>query len=194
MRDEIIVTTTVALLLSLAPCAAQAQSLVETARQERTRRLRIAPENRARVYANDDLRDSGGLTIGAAPQATVPQPDAGSGRAGHGIGEGGEDAGAEADAGEVPGESDWRARMRNVREARERAALMASALQNRADGLCAQFTAVDDPARRRVVERQRTEALAELDRSQMEAAHLDRQIRDIQEEARRAGVPPGWLR
>ena len=194
MRHEIIGTTAAALLLSLAPCAAQAQSLVETARQERARRLRIAPENRARVYTNDDLRDSGGLTIGAAPQAAVPQPDAGSGRAGHGVGDGGEDAGAEADAGEVPGESDWRSRMRNVREARERAALMASALQNRADGLWAQFTAVDDPARRRVVERQRTEALAELERSQMEAAHLDRQIRNIQEEARRAGVPPGWLR
>ena len=192
MRHEIIVTTAAALLL--APCAAQAQSLVETARQERTRRSRIAPEDRARVYTNDDLRDSGGLTIGAAPQATVPQPDAGSGRAGHGIGEGGGDAGAEADAGEVPAESDWRARMRNAREARERTALLASALQNRADGLWAQFTAVDDPARRRVVERQRTEALAELERSQMEAAHLDREIRDIQEEARRAGVPPGWLR
>ncbi len=194
MRHEIIVTTAAALLLSLAPCAAQAQSLVETARQERTRRSRIAPEDRARVYTNDDLRDSGGLTIGAALQTTVPQPDAGSGRAGHGIGEGGEDAGAEADAGEVPAESDWRARMRNAQEARDRAALMASALQNRADGLWAQFTAVDDPARRRVVERQRTEALAELERSQMEAAHLDREIRDIHEEARRAGVPPGWLR
>ena len=69
---------------------------------------------------------------------------------------------------------------------------MASALQNRADGLWAQFGGGDRQGR--VVERQRTEALAELDRSQMEAAHLDREIRDIQEEARRAGVPPGWLR
>ena len=71
---------------------------------------------------------------------------------------------------------------------------MASALQNRADGLWAQFTAVDDPARRRVVERQRTEALAELEDTQAEADRLEREIRDIREEARRAGVPPGWLR
>ena len=53
---------------------------------------------------------------------------------------------------------------------------------------------MDDPARRRVVERQRSEALAELERTQAEAERLQQQIRDMQEEARRAGVPPGWLR
>jgi len=71
---------------------------------------------------------------------------------------------------------------------------MAAALQNRADGLGAQFTAVDDPARRSVVERQRAAALEELERTRAEAERLDQHIRDIQEEARRAGAPPGWLR
>ena len=46
----------------------------------------------------------------------------------------------------------------------------------------------------RSYERQRTEALAELERTQAEAVRLEQEIRGIQEEARRFGVPPGWLR
>ena len=84
--------------------------------------------------------------------------------------------------------------MAAAQEARARAELTASALQNRADGLWAQFTALDDPARRRVVERQRSEALAELERTRAEAERLEQRVRDVREEARRAGVPPGWLR
>ena len=71
---------------------------------------------------------------------------------------------------------------------------MASALQNRADGLWAQFTATDDPAQRSEVRRQRNEALAELRRTQAETERLEQEIHDAHEEARRAGVPPGWLR
>ena len=195
MRREAIFTAAVAtLLLSTAADPQAAQSLVEIAEQEKARRAAIAPEARSRVYTNDDLRDSGGLTIGTS-QAVVARPaDAGSGRAGHGIDSDGDTTGGEPAAGEVPGENEWRARMTTAREARTRAELMASALQNRADGLWAQFTAMDDPARRGVVERQRTEALAELERTRAEAGRLDRQVRDIEEEARRAGVPPGWLR
>lgn len=194
MRCEIVAAAGTALVLTLTPCAAPAQSLVELARQERARRAGIAPEARSKVYTNDDLRDSGGLTIGAAPQAAEPETDAGSGHAGQESGSDGDGHGTQAEAGEVLDENGWRARMTAAQEARERAALVASALRNRADGLWAQFTAMDDPARRRVVERQRTEALAELEDTQAEADRLEREIQDIREEARRAGVPPGWLR
>lgn len=181
------------LILSLAPRDAPAQSLVEIAREEKARRAAIAPEDRSRVYTNDDLRDSGGLTIGTLPSAAAPEADAGNGRAGRGI-DSGQTAGAEPEAGEVPGEDDWRQRMTTAQEARARAELTAAALQNRADGLWAQFTAMDDPTRRGVVERQRTEALVELERTRAEAERLQQEIHDIHEEARRAGVPPGWLR
>ena len=193
MNRESISASAAALVLAMAPGAAPAQSLVETARQEKARRAAIAPEDRAPVYTNDDLRGSGGLTVGTLPSAAEPAARAGSGRAGRETAAG-QDDGAEPETGGVPGEDEWRARMTSAQEARARAELTASALQNRADGLWAQFTAMDDPARRRVVERQRSEALAELERTQAEAERLEQAIRDLHEEARRAGVPPGWLR
>ena len=195
MRRDFIVAVVVTLAPHFAPAGAQAQSLVEIARLEQARRAAIALEDRSRVYTNDDLRDSGGLTIGALPAADLQEADTGSGHAGHGIGgQESETRPGAAEAGEVPGEDEWRARVAAAQQARERTELMASALQNRADGLWAQFTGMDDPARRRVVERRRAEALAELERTQAEAVRLEQEVRDIQEEARRAGVPPGWLR
>ena len=195
MKRKIMRTATATLLLTLAAGGAAAQTLLEVARREKARRDAIPPGERSRVYTNDDLRDSGGLTIGALPAPDRQEADAGSGRTGHGIGSQGSEAGSgSTEAGDLPDEDDWRARVAAAQEGRERAALMASALQNRADGLWAQFTGMDDPARRGIVERQRAEALAELERTQAEAERFEREIRDIREEARRAGVPPGWLR
>ena len=71
---------------------------------------------------------------------------------------------------------------------------MAAALQNRSDGLWAQFTAIDDPVQRGIVERQRLEALGALEETRAERNRLDGELREIEDEARRAGVPPGWLR
>ncbi len=196
MNRESISTAAAALVLTLAPGGAPAQSLAELARQEKARRAAVAPEDRAPVLTNDDLRGSGGLTVGTLPSAAAPEARAGFGRAGRGTaaGRNGGAGTVETEDGGVPGEDEWRARMTAAREARARAELTASALQNRADGLWAQFTALDDPARRGVVERQRAEALAELERTRAEAERLEQRVHDVREEARRAGVPPGWLR
>ena len=112
------------LLPLLTATAAPAQSLVEIARQEQARRAAIAPEDRSRVYTNDDLRDSGGLTIGV-------RPSNGRGRSANWMR--GPDAPrmasrrnawmttAEPEAGEIPGEDEWRARMTTAQEGRWRA-------------------------------------------------------------------------
>ena len=186
--------STLAAVTAMLPAGASGQSLAEIARREQARRAAIPEERRSKVYTNDDLRTSGGLTIGATRRSAPPP----SGAAAQGTGEpatGSNTGGADgAEAGEVRDEAYWRTRMTTVQEARTRAALMASALQNRADGLWAQFTATDDPAQRRMVERQRNEALAELENTRAELEGLDREIAGIREEARRAGAPPGWLR
>ena len=72
--------------------------------------------------------------------------------------------------------------------------MFAEALQSRINGLTTDFTARDDPAQRAVVANDRQKALAELDRVKNDITQQTKAIADIQEEARRAGVPPGWLR
>lgn len=72
--------------------------------------------------------------------------------------------------------------------------LMAAALQNRIDGLWAEFTARDNPLQRIEIEQNRNDAIQELQRTEAEVGRLDQEIRNIQDEARRSRVPPGWLR
>jgi nucleotide-binding universal stress UspA family protein len=84
--------------------------------------------------------------------------------------------------------------MQGARDALQRAEVFAEALQSRINGLTADFTARDDPAQRSAVGVDRQKALAELDRAKNEIVQQTKAIADIQEEARKAGVPPGWLR
>ena len=71
---------------------------------------------------------------------------------------------------------------------------MAEALQSRINALTADFSARDDPAQRAVVGEQLNKALAELDRISGDIEVQQKQVTDLEEEARRAGVPPGWVR
>jgi len=45
-----------------------------------------------------------------------------------------------------------------------------------------------------VIWSQRTAALEEMERLTQEISDLKKSIADIEDEARREGVPPGWLR
>jgi hypothetical protein len=56
------------------------------------------------------------------------------------------------------------------------------------------FYARDDPAQRAVIASNRNRALAEMERVKQDIVDATRAIADIEEEARKAGVPPGWLR
>jgi hypothetical protein len=68
------------------------------------------------------------------------------------------------------------------------------ALQARINGLTADFTARDDPYQRAQVADDRQKAIAELTRVNTEITNGGKRIADIEDEARRAGVPPGWIR
>jgi hypothetical protein len=71
---------------------------------------------------------------------------------------------------------------------------MMEAVQSRINALWADFTARDDPAQRAVIASDRQKALAELERMKQDQESFDKQIADLQEEARRANIPPGWIR
>ena len=91
-------------------------------------------------------------------------------------------------------ETDWRTRIADAREAGSRAQILADALQSRINVLAADFVNVDDPAQRSVVAADRDQALAELARVTEEIEQHQQMVIEIQEEARRAGVPAGWVR
>ena len=84
--------------------------------------------------------------------------------------------------------------MTAARQALEQAERRAAELQARANRLWADFTGRDDPAQRAALEQERRAALTELEATRAEAEELARAVADVRTEARRAGVPPGWLR
>ena len=167
-----------------APAAAQ-PPLAEVARAEQARRATIS--GKSRVYTNADLSTGRRLTTSVAvPRAPESAPAVTDGATPQNPGT--EPAATERD------ESYWRERITAARDTRRRAELVAAALQNRVVGLWAEFTARDDPQARAGLERDRQAALAELEQTRTELERLAEEISDIQEEARRAGAPSGWLR
>jgi hypothetical protein len=99
-----------------------------------------------------------------------------------------------APSGEVKDEAYWRSRISGARSALERSRIFADALQSRINALTTDFVNRADPAQRAQIELERQRAVAELDRVKKEIAEQTKAISDIEEEARKAGVPPGWLR
>lgn len=91
-------------------------------------------------------------------------------------------------------EAYWRRRITEARAALERSQIFADALQSRINALTTDFVNRDDPAQRAQIELERQRAIAELERVKKEIAEHTQAIADIEEEARKAGVPPGWLR
>jgi hypothetical protein len=94
----------------------------------------------------------------------------------------------------VKDEAYWKKRIQSARDQLGRSQMFADALQTRINVLTADFTARDDPAQRAVIFTDRQKALAELERVKQEIAQQTKGIADVQQDARRANVPPGWLR
>ncbi len=179
----------VALLAAEVP----AQSLADVSRVEEARRSAI--RNPARVYTNADLGGRGALTTAAPRPRLVATPTDGASAPS------GATPGPDASAGTQPqasgGQRDeayWRDRISAVREQIAQSERVRAALQNRIDSLQADFTARDDPAQRAVIFSDREQALADLAGIGDEIERLNEEIAEIEDEARRAGVPPGWLR
>lgn len=91
-------------------------------------------------------------------------------------------------------EASWRERAKGERDALERAKTFAEALQSRLNALNTDFVNRDDPAQRNVVAAERDKALAEMNRLKKEIEQHTKALAGIQDEARRAGVPAGWVR
>ena len=91
-------------------------------------------------------------------------------------------------------EAQWRERVKNERDGLERARSFAEALQSRINALNTDFVNRDDPQQRAKIAADRDKALADLGSAQKEIAERTKKIGAIQEDARRAGAPAGWVR
>ena len=172
----------------LVPSLVPAQGLASVAKQEQERRKAV--KENGKVYTNDDLKAD--ITVGTPPPATnaspaVPTPDTQVPSVNLPGGSGAAET-------ERQDEAYWRGRMSAARAALERTRIFADALQSRLNALATDIVNRDDPAQRSQLELERQRATAELERVKQELAQGTKTITEIEEDARKAGVPPGWLR
>jgi hypothetical protein len=170
---------------------AQTPPLGEVARKEQERR-RALPAT-SKVYTNKDLPASATKTgEAAAPAAKPAEPSSAI------PGEGQTPAAAAAAAPEQPAakndEAVWRKRISDAREELRRNEMFASALETRLNSLTNDVLSRDDPAQRARLAADRKDVQNELARVKQEIERGKKAIADIEEEARKASVPPGWLR
>lgn len=167
------------------------QSLADVAKKEAERRK--TAKGSGRVYTNTSLpKDAAPPTAAPAAAAPAPAPAAAADPASPGG-----TAPAEGQAAQTPApmtEEAWSKRVAAEREALSRAQIFAESLQSRINALSTDFVNRDDPAQRNAIASDRQKALSELDRVKQEIADRQKSITAIQEEARRAGVPAGWVR
>jgi hypothetical protein len=189
-----------ALVVSASAGTATGQTLARLAEQEEARRKAI--DNPARVYTNADLRGGAPPVVpGPASEAPpVSMPDGPASQAEKSVasapGSPAPQMVREEDAADrAPrDEAWWRARMVKLQQDIDRSRTYIDALQSRINALTTDFVNRDDPYQRAVIEADRLKAIAEFERLKKELEQQNKAVIDLQEEARRAAVPPGWLR
>jgi hypothetical protein len=167
---------------------AQTPTLGEVAKKEADRRKAQPPSGK--VYTNKDLPASAQIPAAAAPASgpetgTPVDPVAAAAA---------EKPAEQKPEGEIKDEAWWKNRIMSTREELRRNEMFAEALQTRINALSRDYTSRDNPAQRRQIGQDRAEALSELNRVKQDVERGKKQVADIEEEARKASVPPGWLR
>lgn len=162
-----------------------AQSLADVAKAEEARRKTIKPG--VKVYTNEDL----GRT--PATSAAPAQPAGAAAKA----------ADPAAKPEDKPGEKPvdpkttqayWKERATTLQQSLSRNKLLLEALQSQVNGLNAEFVNMDDPGQRDLLQARLQRATGELQRVQQDIETQTKAAAALQDEARKAGVPAGWVR
>jgi hypothetical protein len=186
--------TPAVVLTFLAWFLAPTTNLADISRREAVRR-QLTP------HASRSLTDLDVQSMPSRPLPTVPALQA-SGEAAAGAG----DAKAEKETkdkdvkegakkeSETHDETYWRDRIDSSRKALERDRLLVDSLQSRVNALTADWSARDDPAQRADLWAQRGRTLEELEKMKQQVLDDQKNIDNVQEDGRREGVPPAWIR
>jgi len=181
--------TGIAVLAVATPLASQ--NLADVARAEEARRKAV--RGQAKVYTNENLRGADGAEPPTPPAAPAPPATVPSGATAKPAAPGAKPA-APATADPAKDEKYWRDRLAVARDALRRSQTFADALQSQINGLYTEFVNMSDPAQRALIEQKRLAAIAEQDRVKADIVKQTKALADIEDEARRANVPAGWLR
>ena len=181
-----------ALIVLPSIAAAQTPTLGEVAKREQERRK--ATKSSDKVLTNKDLPATAQQPASASGTATpsTTQAPAAAGGATTAAPAGADKKGAPS---EQRDEAWWRERITEAREALRRNEMFAEALQTPhqlADQRLLESRTI--PYQRAQIAEDRQKAISEMDRLKADVESSKKKIADIEEEARRAGVPPGWLR
>jgi hypothetical protein len=193
--------------LAVSVSSGSAQSLGEVAKKEQQRRQTTAKSG-GKTYTNRDLGPGGTRPApppGSAPAAPgTPPGQTAPGAPAAPTGPTGDAKSANDPAQPTPAQAEqkdpreteeyWRERMDGTRAELQRNELILEALQSRVNALTTNFVNRDDPAQRTTIANDRQTTLAEMERTKALIEKLKQQIAAIEEEARQAGVPPGWVR
>jgi hypothetical protein len=177
----------VSLVLLANAGAATAQSIAELARKEAARRKAVG--GAARVFTDGTLRPEAPSSSAASPAPAAPAAPA---------------TPSTAEAPEPPEptpppaqpprtEAYWRNRIASEREALARAQTFSEALQTRINALTTDVTNRNNRAQTDGIAAERQESVAELNRVNQDIKDRQAAIASIQDEARKAGVPPAWV-
>jgi hypothetical protein len=199
MRTKLPIIAFVIAVISNTLSIAGAQSLADVARKEEERRKGV--KQPSKVLTNDDL---GTVPPISPPPATLVAP-ADEGTSAEAGADQTEKAGVEAETKAVGGteasteasakdQAYWSARVKELETQIARNQTFAGALQSRINALTTEYVNRSDPVQQANVQTERQNALADLERVNKQIADDTKALTELQEEARRAGVPAGWLR
>jgi hypothetical protein len=180
----------ITVVLAAAPPAV-AQNLADVARAEEARRKAV--KGQVKVYTNENLRGADGgeppapQPVPAAPATAAPGTTAKPAAPGT-------KPAAPSAAESLKDEKFWRDRLTAARDALKRSQTFADALQSQINGLYTEFVNMSDPAQRALIEQKRLAAIAEQDRVKTDIGKQTKALADLEDEARKANVPAGWLR
>jgi hypothetical protein len=177
---KLVVGSVVAGVLVAGVASSGAQSLADVARKEEARRKKVAAPTK--VYTDADVQKYAPTTSAAQTAASTVT----------GLDGNGKPVGAAAVAeGLPPDEAGWRARLQNARDGIDRNRLLLSALEQQQARSSARRTGTADgeaPAD------DGSGRAAEIKRLKAEMDTFRATLANAEEDARRAGVPPGWVR
>ncbi len=175
---KLVVGSIVAAVLVTGVVSAGAQSLADVARTEEARRQKMAAPKK--VYTDADVAKYAPAPGAQAAATTVTALDAN-----------GKPVGEQAAAQGLPAdEAGWRARLQNARDGMDRNRLLLSALEQQARSAARKAGTPDgdEPAD------DGSNRAAEIKRLKAEMDTFRATLANAEEDARKAGVPPGWVR